>query len=505
MKRATLLSLSLLPIACAAAPPQLESVWPSGGQKGAEIELTLTGKLDPWPCELHFSREGFRFIADAEKAGTGRLTIPSEGKPGPVIVRALNPEGVSAPLIFVVGELHEILEEENDANTVAKAQPLDSSHLPVVVNGHLPKDHEIDSFRLALKKGETIHAAVEGYTIRSLIDPVLHVYDATGNRLAIAHDGDVHLDPMMEFTAPETGDYVFAVTAFAHPPAASAHFSGGKNAHYRLYLARERKQLPDHLFPPEIPVEPEKRTLSIEDTAVGNLEEEREIDVYEVSAKKDDSVLVSVAAATLGFPTDPVLRILKPDGSELRLVDDTGSERDPEYLWKVAADGTYRIEISDRFGRGGPSFRYRIRLADPVPDFAATVEKSEYVLEPSQTLEIKVNIARLHGHEQDLQFEIPGLPEKVKFTPPEKVPEKGGDITLKLEAEKDAPAFQSPLTIQVKAERTDGGEPGEPMRAVHSFQDDNYRGPYVIMELPEIWLTIPPRKETRGDTDPEEK
>lgn len=505
MKRTAIYGLLLLPLISSAAPAQLDSIWPAGGTKGSEIEIILTGKLDPWPCKLHFSEKGFTFTPDKEKKGTGKLKIASDASTGPVIIRALNPEGVSIPHIFIVDELPEISEKDEDGNTVSKAQVLDAAKLPLVVNGQLPGNNELDSFRLSLKKDEKIHAAIEGYTIRSLIDPVLHVYDADGNRLVLEHDGAVHLDPILQFTAPENGDYTIAVTAFAHPPAASVYFRGGKNAQYRLYLARKKEQLPKRLLPGEIGSDSKTDKLALSKPVSGTLTKPNEVDSYSVTAKKGDSLLVKVDAVQFGFPTDPVLRILKPDGSELKLVDDSNKESDPEYLWKVSADGDYKITVTDRFRRGGPDFRYRASIDKPEPNLSATIEKSEYALEQGKSLDIKVKITRLHGHKANLVFEIPDLPEKVDFTAPDKVPEKGGDVTLKLEAKEDAPPVQKEITINVFEKGEDGKKKGAPLQAVHSFKDDDYRGPYTVMELPKVWLTIPPKKEPAPEPEKEKK
>jgi hypothetical protein len=496
VKPLVLFFLILLPVISGAAPATLDAVWPPGGKRGSEIEVTLTGKLDPWPCQLNFSEKGFTFTPGKEKKGTGKLKIAAEVKAGPVFIRALNPEGISIPQIFIVGELPEILEEEKDENTISKAQVIDASILPLVVNGKLPANNELDAFKLTLKKGETIHAAVEGYSIRSLIDPVLHVYDVEGHRIALEHDGSVQLDPQMEFTAPEAGDYTFAVTAFAHPPAASVYFRGGKNAQYRLYLARKAAALPKRLFPTDPGADAKETKLSAGKPSVGTLAKPGETDRFTITAKKDEQYLVKVESAGLGYPIDSVLQILKPDGALVKLIDDANKESDSEYLWKVAADGDYGITVTDRFKRGGPQFRYRISAAKLVPGFTATIEKTEYLLERGKSLDIKVKVTRLHGHKENLVFEIPGLPDKVTFTPPEKIPEKTGDVTLKLEAKDDVTAFQKPLTIQSFIADKDGKKTGKPIAAYHSFKTDaNYRGPYVVMELPNVWLTIPPKKE----------
>lgn len=494
MKQFVLFLFVLLPVIGSAAPATLDAIWPPGAKRGTEIDVTLTGKLDPWPCQLSFSEKGFTFTPDKEKKGTGKLKIAADAKIGPVVIRALNPEGVSAPQLFIVGEVPEILEEEKDENTISKAQVIDVSKLPLVINGKLPANNELDSFTIAMKKGETILAAVEGYTIRSLIDPVLHVYNAEGHRIAMEHDGAVHLDPRMEFTAPAGGDYTIAVTAFAHPPAASVYFRGGKNAQYRLYLARKLEAFPKRLLPKNPGSDSKDGKITIGKPVIGTLAKSGEMDRYTIAATKGEQHLIKVESASLGFPTDLVFRIFKPDGVELKLIDDANKESDPEYLWKVAADGDYEITVTDRFQRGGPQYRYRASASKPVPHFTLTIEKTEYLLELGKSLDIKIKLTRFHGHKENLVFEIPGLPDKVTFTGPEKVPEKGGDIILKLEAKADAPAFQKPLTIHAIEADKDGKKTGKPVEAIHSYKSDaNYRGPYAVMELPLVWLTIPPK------------
>ncbi|MDF1740954.1 MAG: hypothetical protein P1U86_17460 [Verrucomicrobiales bacterium] len=506
MKRVVLFSLIALPLTGSAAPATLDAIWPPGAKRGSEIDVTLTGKLDPWPCQLNFSEKGFTFTPDKDKKGTGKLKIAADAPTKPIVVRAANAEGVSAPQLFIVGDLPEILEEDKDDNTIAGAQAIDAAKLPLVVNGKLPGNNELDAFKLTLKKGETIHAAVEGYTIRSLIDPVLQVYDPDGNRLAMEHDGAVHLDPRMEFTAPDGGDYTFAVTAFAHPPAASVYFRGGKNAQYRLHLARKSEALPKRLLADDPGPDAQDNKLSAGKTATGTLSKPGEVDRYTFTGKKDEQYLITVESASLGFATDPVLQIFKPDGALLKLVDDANKENDPEYLWKVAADGEYEIAVSDRFRRGDPQLRYRVGAAKPIPSFTATIEKSEYLLERGKSVDIKVKVTRLHGDKENLVFEIPGLPDKVTFTGPDKVPEKGGDVTLKLEAKEDVPAFQKPLKIHAFVTDKDGKKTGKPVAAYHSFKTDpNYRGPYALMDLPAVWLTIPPKKEEPKKADPKKE
>jgi len=493
------------PLLALAAPPTLESVFPPGGRQGSEVDLTLLGKFEPWPCAVWFSEKGFAFTPDPEKPGTGKLKIDPSAPVGPVLLRVHNAEGASAPAIFVVGTQTELVDEDKDGNTLGGAAPLDRTKLPCVVNGTFSASGELDAWRIALEKGETLHARVEAYGLRSLVDPALHLYDAQGNRLALVHDGAANLDPTLVFAAPEAGDYLLALVGFSHPPSVNVAYVGSKNIHYRLHLALKPEDIPARLRPADPGSDSAAPALTPGTPLAATLKEPGVANRHPVTAKKGDKLLVRVEGRTLGFPIDPVLRLLKPDGSEIRREDDTGGSPDPEYLWTVAEDGEYGIEVADRYGRGGGGMRYRLSAAPPQPDFRLTADKNTYPMERGKALEIKITLTRLHGHEGELALSAEGLPGTIFLVAPDKVPEKNGDFVLKLDAKPDAPAFDGPIRLVAK-EAKEGGTLARTV--VFSFKDDNYRGPYAIDEFPDLWLTLPPMppaKEEEGAKAEEKK
>lgn len=498
MKRgpAIVLALAVLPRFAEAAPPTLESVFPPGGKRGSEIDVVLAGKFEPWPCAVWFSEKGLAFTPDPEKPGTGKLKIEEAAPAGPVLLRAHNAEGASAPAIFVIGTGTELLEEEKDGSALAAAAPLDRAQLPCAISGTLSAAGELDAWRLRLEKGETLHARVEAYGLRSLVDPVLHLHDASGHRLLLVHDGPSNLDPVLSFTATEPGDYLLALAGFPHPPAVNVAYVGSKNAHYRLHLALRSEDLPARLLPADPGPDSPGAAFVPGTPLVATLKERNTPNRHPVAAKKGDKWLVRVEGRALGYPIDPVLRILKADGSEIRREDDTNKSADPEYVWTAAEDGDFHIEVADRFGRAGEGMRYRLSAAAPMPNFILVADKNAYAMERGKELEIKLTLTRLHGHADDLAFTAVGLPESISLKAPDKAPEKSGEVVLKLEAKPDAPAFAGPIRLVAKErEESDAKE----RTAVFSFKDDNYRGPYAIDELPDLWLTLPPVKEEKKE------
>ena len=487
--------LALLCLHASAAPPVLESFFPPGGKKGTEIELTLNGKIDPWPCSLWFSQKGITFTPDPAKNGSGKLKIAPETPAGPLFIRAYNAEGGTAPLIFFVSEENEVSEEEKDNSTLASATLLDRGKLPFVLNGTLSAGGELDSFRVALEKGETLYAEVEAYALRSMVDPAIHLHDAKGNRLLLEHDGPNNLDPGFTFVCPEKGEYIISLAGFSHPPAASVAYTGSKSANYRLHLALKQEQLPKHLGPANPGPDSAGDLLVSGKPVIGTLKTAGTVNRYRITAKKGDKLLVKVEGRDLGYAIDPVLRILKADGSEIRKEDDAGKSSDPEYLWTVAADGEYGITVADRFARGGETMRYRLTAVPPLADFTVTLDKAVYVIEHGKPLEIKTTVTRLQGHKENLIFSLPGLPAGITLTAPGTVPEKGGEVVLKLEAKADAPAFSGAVRVLVTEKKAEGK--GAEKTAVFSFKDDNYRGPYSVNEVADVWLTLAPKKEEK--------
>ena len=272
------------------------------------------------------------------------------------------------------------------------------------------------------------------------------------------------------------------------PPAVTVAYTGSKNAHYRLHLAWKPEQLPARLLPvdpgPDSPAGP----LIVGQPVVGSLSGETRELGWTLAAKKGDVYLLRVKGRELGLPIDPVMRLLKPDGAEIRREDDTPKSKDPEYLWTVAADGDYRIVVSDRFSRTGDGMRFRLSATLPAPSVSATLDKSEYLLERDKSVELKAALVRRYGHQGELEFAIEGLPEGVALEAPASIPEKNGDVVLKLTAKDSVPAHSAPIRVVVKPK---GGDKGEPV--VFSFANDaNWRGRYAIEEVEAIWLTVPP-------------
>ena len=481
-----------------AAPPTLDALIPSGGRKGtAMASLSISGKTDPWPPQVWCSNPDVKIEALEEK-GRFAFSIDSKAEPGPCWVRLFNEEGASEPRIFVVGSLPETVEDSGQGNDgFAEAIPVET--LPVVINGRLEKSQDVDAWKVALRKGQSFHARLDGYSLRSGIDPFLHLYDPDGIRLALGNDNPRNLDPRLFHQAEKDGDYVVAVMAIATPPNANVFFHGGGTAAWRLTLSTDAADLPSDAVS-EVPTEDSlgiegetPKPLSLPINGFGTLlpNDNGKTDRVLFSARKDQSLRLEVSVLDHGFPTDPVLKLRKEDGTLIREVDDRKSDRNAEYLYKIPADGNYLVEVSDRFGRAGENLRYQLEIGEEQPDFQVVADQSKYVLEPDGKATIKLTVTRFGGHELPLKVEVVGLPDATN----------GGPLTLDgkaktgdlpLEAAPDASPVSGPIQIRV-TEESGEGKNAKTLLVPFSFQGSDARGPYLLDEIEHLWLTVKPK------------
>ena len=104
--------------------------------------------------------------------------------------------------------------------------------------------------------------------------------------------------------------------------------------------------------------------------AIDGVADGSQSDRYRFKGTKNQRVSVDVFAARLGTPLDPVVRLIGPDGREVRLADDDPSlGADARFSCRLPEGGEYRLTIHDnRYRSGG---RYRLRIGD-IPLVSAT-------------------------------------------------------------------------------------------------------------------------------------
>ncbi len=90
-----------------------------------------------------------------------------------------------------------------------------------------------------------------------------------------------------------------------------------------------------------------------------------QFDFYKIKATAGQKLTVEVVARRLGYPLDPVVRLLDSAGRELVYSDDEpGIGADCRFAYQFPADGDYFLELRDIRYLGGPNHRYRLRLGN---------------------------------------------------------------------------------------------------------------------------------------------
>ena len=142
---------------------------------------------------------------------TVRVRVAASAAPGPREVRVLTPDGLSNPMVFLVGAAEELSEVEPNDRELPDDAPVLSDG--VVLNGQImPGD--ADRFRVPLQKGERVCFTVQARALVPYLadavpgwfQAVLALRDSTGRQVAYVDDHLFDPDPVLAYQAPEAGD-----------------------------------------------------------------------------------------------------------------------------------------------------------------------------------------------------------------------------------------------------------------------------------------------------------
>jgi hypothetical protein len=507
--------LSFFTSRAVADPPSVSSLYPAGVQRGQSVDVTINGKPGTAPVQAWTESEALT-LTMSEDAKTLTVVAAESAEPGLHWVRLYNAEGATDLQPFFVG----LLPESNEAEPNDASDEVTVTELPMVVNGILNKSGDVDTYSVPLESGQTLLASIEAHrSLSSPMDGILQVLSPGGFVLE-QNDDDHGVDPQLAFTAAETGLHSVRVFGFPADPNSTVRFAGGGDYVYRLTLTTG--PFIDHLAPggpdsPELlsvvgwnlpsdqmtldeavqmaglhqvrrfaPGEPAavseahaSRALPLR--VIGHLSAPGEVDAYPFAATGGESLKIGVRARAVERPLDAVLRILNEAGEELQENDDAGRNVfDPALTWNAPADGTYRIEVRDRFGHGGPRYVYDLSVVPEQPDVELQVKADHFKIKPGASLDIEVTVNRRGGFNTELQIGAEGLPEGVTCA------------AVTSPAEGDAAK-----SVTLKLEAAEGVTSGGPMRIAGTGPDKGSVVATAALKLSGertewLWLTVGP-------------
>lgn len=416
-----LLFLLLSSSSALSASPLLEQVLPRGGQRGAEVQLTLRGDRLHDAEELLLYGPGLTAASIAvvdTKTVRVRLAIAPDCALGEHALRVRCRSGLSELRTFWVGALPVVAEVEPNSD-VARAQEV---ALDVTVEGTLgPED--VDAFAFTGRAGQRVTAEVEAMRLGGpVFDPVLSIMDASGAVVAGGDDASLlGQDALASLLLAEDGRYVVTLR--------DAAYAGGERFRYRLHLGTfprptaafppggrpgeelalellgdvagvisERRGLPagdpdgttalwveregaaapsplrvrvgDLVGAPEVEPNGDRRratAVTIPAALHGRLDAAGDVDWFRFAARKGQRLRLRAWARGLGSPVDPVIDLFEAGGKQVGGNDDFQGRPDSELTAAIARDGDYELRVRDFQGRGGPTHVYRIEVAPVTP------------------------------------------------------------------------------------------------------------------------------------------
>src|SRR5580658_3273403 len=206
-----------------ANPPAANYIFPAGGQRGTTVQVRVGGLFLHDQCEFDLFGRGI--TASPTLRPTKRLwfegpvlplpesqqqedypadmsstiTLAKDAPIGPVRGRVFTSQGGAGGLVFVVGDLPEVIEKEIDGNSIP--QPI---NLPVTANGRIFPRENVDLWEFDAEAGKTITAFVHAQSLNSPLVPQLDILDSAGKVVAeqmqypvIGTDGSVKFTPKM--------------------------------------------------------------------------------------------------------------------------------------------------------------------------------------------------------------------------------------------------------------------------------------------------------------------
>lgn len=472
-----------------ANPPVLDWLHPVGVQSGEHTTVLAGGKLTPWPPKVWCEHEGIVFSTNGT-ASSWTVAVATNVPPGAYWVRAWNEEGASDARLLRVSALPHLLEVEPN-NAIEEALTVTS--MPVVVNGRLQKNGDVDLVRLSLKKGQLLSARVSCHQLDAPLDPLLTLIDDKGFTLGFNHDG-MSLDPLLLYTADRDREVLLQLSGFKYPPASSVSFSGAEAAVYQLELRNKN--------PIGLPADFAARTdtnLFLDGPHDAHIKAGA-ARVLHFHSAKGDARRFTLQAAVFGTSVDTVLEVLDAKGKVLGTADDAGKQLpDPTLEWSAKADGFYQLRVSDRLKQGGPDHPFRVVTQRLNPDWSARCAAQRVALPPDSETSLSFETKRHQGFAGTVHLIALGLPEGVTATSPE-IPAKGGSVSLTLITEAKAPPFQG--SIRFAAIAVDASNLGRREVPVEIKPRTTPLEDMIRSDLDHLWLTITKPKPA---TDTEKK
>jgi hypothetical protein len=204
--------VAILIIAAPGAPccgqlPQirLDHVFPLGAEAGSTFQLEISGKDLDDVTELRFEHPGLK--ATRTKPNEFRVTVDADTPRGTHEFRAIGKHGLSGSRLISIDRGLSEIKKEGQPDSPATAQAVAPN---AAINGRT-KANSVDHYRLSLLKHQRVIVECRALRLDSTMRGILSLSIANGKELIRGAPGHDRVDPVINFVAPDAGDYQLAL------------------------------------------------------------------------------------------------------------------------------------------------------------------------------------------------------------------------------------------------------------------------------------------------------
>ncbi len=378
----------------------------------------------------------FSFPPALSEVAVFELQVEPGAELGEREIRIVTKRGLSNPLRFQVSDVLELREVERRDKTEELTADAFELTEPVVWNGQVLAG-DIDRFCLQMEEGESLVFEVLARRLIPYIadavpgwfQPTLSVHNESGEQLAFVDDHVGSPDPILEFTAPRTGEYTIEIR--------DSIYRGRFDFVYRLFASHHRiaensmRHADVSYDTPEMPYVKEREPNGSMDRSTrifasacvaGTIHEPGDVDMLCFEGRAGEKMIAEIEARRLGAPTDSLLRLLNEDGEMIAFNDDympkqghvhTGPGLQTHYAdsyltAEFPKDGYYFLVVEDAQGGGGVDHKYRLRLSKPEPAYEVRVSPSGVNFGITGYVPLHVWVNRKDGFDGAIQLALAG-------------------------------------------------------------------------------------------------
>ncbi len=239
-------ALCAAPLALLAGSPRVSSVYPSGGQRGTEMEVTLAGSQSEGCARmLLFDDAGFERLDHRMRPRKAKLKanikIAPDARLGEHHFRVITESGISDLRLFYVSPFPMVEEQPRRSQAIPTVAATGARSVRRSMAARPVKIRTTFWSKRKKGSGSPRRSSVCACRSGSLYDPALSITREDGTKIVEVDDTSFgRQDPLASFLAPEDGKYVITIR--------DATNNGDGECHYLLHIGTFAQPLA--VYPP---------------------------------------------------------------------------------------------------------------------------------------------------------------------------------------------------------------------------------------------------------------